>query len=74
MFLMLSIKCKDLLCFTVGSTGIMQAYQIAIAGSLPQGVVMATTRSAAISTTQIRGGQKTRIKITLKQVRLTLFL
>lgn len=36
----------------VGSTGTMQAYQIATAGSLPQGVVMATTGSAAISSPQ----------------------
>ena len=36
----------------MGSTGTMQAYQIATAGSLPQGVVMATTGSAAISSPQ----------------------
>lgn len=32
----------------VGSTGTMQAYQIATPGALPQGVVMATTNTAAL--------------------------
>lgn len=44
----------------VGSTGTMQAYQIATAGSLPQGVVMATTGSTAISSPQQLGEEAAR--------------
>lgn len=44
----------------VGSTGTMQAYQIATAGSLPQGVVMATTGSSAISSPQQLGEEAAR--------------